>query len=201
MHLTDRLPAKLAATLSLAMCLVPVNLPMASEGQGDGGHTVVRRTTLIVADIERSVRFYRDVLGFTRWYYHEGTVRDGSLPAAGAEVGDPSVFAIMKGRDPWIGMIGLLQKGNAQVLEVDPAGFAVRPGDTILMLETDDLDGIYKRMLEAGVPIWKHPETTEVTGAGGKRWEATFLFAFDPDGHLLEINQPHFAEEKHGEPD
>ena len=53
----------------------------------------------------------------------------------------------------------------------------------------------YDALLEAGVPIWKHPETTEVTGAGGKRWKATFLFAFDPDGHLLEINQPHFAED------
>ncbi|MEO0996554.1 MAG: VOC family protein, partial [Pseudomonadota bacterium] len=57
------------------------------------------------------------------------------------------------------------------------------------MLETRDLDGIYRRMRDAGTPILREPATTEVTGADGTRWTATFLFAFDPDGHLLEINE------------
>jgi len=156
--------------------------------------TLVRRTTLIVADAGKSIGFYRDILGYTRWYYSEGTVREGSLPAD-AEIGDPNIFAIMKGKDPWIGMVGLLQKGRPRQVEVDRDSFKVHPGDTILMMQTDDLDGIYQRMLAADTPIWKHPETTTVTGAGGKQWDATFLFAFDPDGHLLEINQPHFPEE------
>ncbi len=175
-----------------------------------GDDTLVRRTTLIVADVEKSVEFYRDVLGYSRWYYNEGTVTEGSIPSS-AETGDPSIFAIMKGRDPWIGMVGLLQKGHAQSVDVDPAQYSVDPGDVILMMETQDLDGIYARMLEAGTPIWKHPVTTTVTGAGGKQWDATFLFAFDPDGHLLEINQPHnkpsefdgqrraFADTRHGQ--
>jgi pimeloyl-ACP methyl ester carboxylesterase len=37
--------------------------------------------------------------------------------------------------------------------------------------------------------IHKPPVTNEVQGAGGARWRATFLFAYDPDGHMLEINQ------------
>lgn len=152
--------------------------------------TIVRRSTLIVGDIDESIEFYRDVLGYTRWYYNEGKVSEGSIPAD-AELGDPSIFAIMKGRDPWIGMVGLLQKGTARSRTVDPSTYSVSPGDVILMMETDDLDGIYERMRATNTPIWKHPETTTVTGAGGKQWDATFLFAFDPDGHLLEINQPH----------
>ncbi len=160
------------------------------SAMAESENTLVRRTTLIVADIEKSVAFYSDVLGYSRWYYNESTVSPGSIPSA-AKPGDPSIFAIMKGRDPWIGMVGLLQKGHARDVAVDPARYSVEPGDVILMMETNELDAIYARMLEAGTPIWKHPATTTVTGAGGKRWDATFLFAFDPDGHLLEINQPH----------
>ncbi|MFO1426460.1 MAG: hypothetical protein U1F11_05715 [Steroidobacteraceae bacterium] len=35
-------------------------------------------------------------------------------------------------------------------------------------------------MLRSGTPIHRAPQTSEVTGAGGARWTATFLFAFDP---------------------
>ena len=172
-------------------------LVFAPFAAGEDERTKVRRTTLIVADIDASIAFYRDVLGFSRWYYNEGTVTEDSLPSAAA-TGDPSVFAIMKGADPWIGMVGLLQKGHPQPAAATTDGFRVAdfevsPGDTILMLETDDLDGIYARMQAAGTPIYRSPETTTVTGAGGRSWDATFLFAFDPDGHLLEINEPHFA--------
>ncbi len=175
---------------ALLCCALASATPAA--GRDSDERTLVRRTTLIVADIEKSIAFYRDTLGYSLWYYHAGTVTEGSLPAD-AEPGDPSVFAIMKGRHPWIGMVGLLQKGQPKDVSVTATGFSVSPGDTILMMETDDLDGIYARMLEAETPIWKHPETTTVTGAGGRQWDATFLFAFDPDGHLLEINQPHFG--------
>lgn len=145
----------------------------------------VRRTTLIVHDIDASVRFYRDVLGFEVWLENRGKVTAESLPTD-APLGAPSRFVIMKGRHPWIGMVGLLQYGAPRP---PPPPARLRPGDAVLMIETTDLAGIHARMLAAGTPIHKPPRTTEVTGAGGARWDATFLFARDPDGHMLEINQ------------
>lgn len=183
----------LRIALLLALASLQVHALAETTAPGDE-RTLVRRTTLIVADAEKSMDFYRDVLRYTRWYYSEGKVTAGSMPAD-AEIGDPSIFAIMKGKDPWIGMVGLLQKGPPRDIRIDAENFMVHPGDTILMMQTDDLDGIYQRMLAAGTPIWKHPQTTTVTGAGGKQWDATFLFAIDPDGHLLEINQPRFPAE------
>lgn len=152
---------------------------------------LVRRTTLIVHDIDSSVRFYRDVLGFEVWLENNGTVSKSSLPS-GAKPGDPSRLVIMKGRHPWVGMIGLLQYGAAR-----PAPGLVQrtlpkrlnPGDAVLMIETQDLEHIHARMRRAGTPIFREPESSEVTGAGGARWIARFLFAWDPDGHMLEINQ------------
>ncbi len=147
---------------------------------------MVRRTTLIVNDIDASIRFYRDVLGFELWLENRGKVTASSLPNE-APLGAPSRFAIMKGRHPWIGMVGLLQYGEPRALPPPPK--ALRPGDSVLMIETQDLAAIYARMQRARTPINKAPETSEVTSNGGRRWEATFLFAFDPDGHMLEINQ------------
>jgi pimeloyl-ACP methyl ester carboxylesterase/catechol 2,3-dioxygenase-like lactoylglutathione lyase family enzyme len=147
---------------------------------------VVRRTTLIVHDLDASMRFYRDVLGYSVWLQNEGRVTAESLPSEAA-VGARSRFAIMKGRHPWLGMVGLLQYGDAR--PVPPPPRKLVPGDAILMLEVEDLDGIYARMKAAGTPVLRGPRTSEVTGAGGARWNATFLFAWDPDGHLLEINE------------
>jgi pimeloyl-ACP methyl ester carboxylesterase/catechol 2,3-dioxygenase-like lactoylglutathione lyase family enzyme len=149
---------------------------------------VVRRTTLVVHDLDASIRFYRDVLGYAVWLRNDGKVSAESLPSDAA-VGAASRFAIMKGRHPWLGMVGLLQYGDARPVPPPPAKLG--PGDAILMLEVQDLEAIHARMKAAGTPILRPPRTTEVTGAGGAKWTATFLFAWDPDGHLLEINQRH----------
>jgi catechol 2,3-dioxygenase-like lactoylglutathione lyase family enzyme len=93
----------------------------------------------------------------------------------------------MKGSHAWVGMIGLLQYGDARPLPSAPD--RLKPGDVVLMIETDDLDGAWQRMQAAGTPILRPPQTTEVTGAGGAKWLASFVFAFDPDGHLIELNQ------------
>lgn len=175
----DSLASLLAATALLAA--VPVAATAAEP-------PVVRRTTLVVHDLEASIRFYRDVLGYAVWLRNDGRVSAESLPSDAA-VGAPSRFAIMKGRHPWLGMVGLLQYGEAQPTPPPPERLA--PGDAILMLEVEDLDGIHARMRAAGTPVLRAPRTSEVTGAGGAKWTATFLFAWDPDGHLLEINERH----------
>jgi catechol 2,3-dioxygenase-like lactoylglutathione lyase family enzyme len=149
--------------------------------------SVVRRTTLIVGNIESSIEFYRDVIGMELWLDLPGTVGDQSLPSE-APPGAPSRFVIMKGRDPWIGMIGLLQYGESETPAGPPA--ALVPGDAVLMMETADLDGIWARMQKSGTSIFRAPKASQVTGADGRRWSARFLFAFDPDGRMLEINEP-----------
>ena len=162
----------LAASATLASAAAPEVAIADAPG-------VVRRTTLVVHDMEASLRFYRDVLGFTVWLDSRSKTTADSLPM-GVPIGSPSHLVIMKGRHPWIGMIGLLQYGAAQPLPAVPT--QLHAGDAITMIETRELAAIYARMQRAGTPIHKPPISSEVTGAGGARWQATFLFAFDPDG-------------------
>lgn len=182
------LPALLPALLLGLLLSGGSRAAVAAEGSATAPDpaVLVRRTTLIVHDIDASIRFYRDVLGFELWLENRGQVSASSLPTDAA-VGAPSRFAIMKGRHPWVGMVGLLQYGESQPAPSVPRKLAA--GDSVLMLETSDLDAIWARLQRAGATIHKPPATSEVQGAGGTRWRATFLFAFDPDGHMLEINQ------------
>lgn len=168
---------RFALCLTLAAAFAPA---LAQE-------TLVRRTTLVVHDIDASIEFYRDILDFEVWLDRPGRVDDRSLPSSAGR-GEPSRFVIMKGPHPWIGMIGLLQYGETRPLP--SVRERVQPGDAILMLETKDLKAIYGRMQAAGTPLLRELETTEVTGADGRRWTASFVFAYDPDGHLIELNQP-----------
>ena len=69
--------------------------------------TLVKRTTLIVRSIERSVAFYRDVLGLSVWYDDRVTLSGVGL-AAGAR-GDETHLVIMQASDPVVGKIGLLE--------------------------------------------------------------------------------------------
>jgi pimeloyl-ACP methyl ester carboxylesterase/catechol 2,3-dioxygenase-like lactoylglutathione lyase family enzyme len=160
-------------------------LLLALPAAAAGPDSTLRRATLIVADAEASLTFYRDVLGMTVYLDTAGKVTPESLPSR-APVGSPSRFIIVQGKHPWLGMIGLLQYGPPG--EARPADAPLVPGDTVLMIETDELEAIHQRMLAAGTPIHRPPRSSEV-GAGGNRWMATFLFARDPDGHMLEINQ------------
>ena len=171
---------------SLFLALAALLLSAPAVAQSGAEVSVLRRTTLIVGDAETSMRFYRDIIGMSVYLENKGRVTTSSLPSL-AQPGDASRFVIMKGKHPWIGMIGLLQYGQAA--PVSDVNARLKPGDTVLMIETDDVEGIHRRMLAAGTPIHKGPETTEVTGAGGAKWTATFLFARDPDGHMIEINQ------------
>src|SRR5512140_1081963 len=69
--------------------------------------TIVKRTTLIVRDLERARRFYCDVLGFSVWYDDE-IVLSGVGLAAGNK-GDRTHLVIVKADPPVVGMIDLLQ--------------------------------------------------------------------------------------------
>ena len=71
------------------------------------GNTIVKRTTLIVRDIEKSRAWYEQVLEMSA-YYDDEVVLSGTGMAAGKK-GDKTHLVILKCQDPVIGMIGLLQ--------------------------------------------------------------------------------------------
>lgn len=149
---------------------------------------ILKRTTLIVANLERSLAFYRDLLGLSVWYDGE-IVLSGQSLAAGA-AGDRTRLVIMRAADPVIGMIGLLQW-------VDPALPPAAPrsrlgiGDVVFVMQGDDVVETHRRLAAAGARIFAAPHPFEVRGADGTPLRMTSISFWDPDGYFIELNQRH----------
>lgn len=147
--------------------------------------TIVRRTTLLVHDLARSITFYR-ILGFEKWYEGPpGKVTGRGLPVDGVAVGEPTQLVIMRGKDPYVGMIGLLRYGPKTV--APPAG-RMRVGDAVLMIETKGIADIARRLAAGGYRIHKPLEVTHIKSVDAE-WDASFLMVFDPDGRMVELTE------------
>jgi len=124
-----------------------------------------------VADLDRAVAFYRDVLGLevlTRFSV------GGAAFATGVGIDGASAdFAHMDAGD-----------ARVELVEYSPAGDARdeselnQPGGTHLGLEVDDLHAVYEALPDYVDPI-AAPQTTE----SGTR----IMFVRDPDGTLVEL--------------
>jgi catechol 2,3-dioxygenase-like lactoylglutathione lyase family enzyme len=149
---------------------------------------LVKRTTLIVRDLSRSVSFYRDVLGLAVWYDDE-IVLSGVGLAAGSK-GDKTRLVIMKADDPVIGMIGLLEFIEPRLPEPAPRT-RLGVGDTVFVMQGKDVDSVHRRAIAFGARIHAAPHRFEVRGAEGRMVSMTSLSLWDPDDFFIEFNERH----------
>lgn len=151
--------------------------------------TFLKRTTLIVADVRRSIAFYRDVLGMALYYDQPMTV-GGKIIPAGMPVAKVHL-GIMEGNHKDVAKIGLLQWVDPPL---DPPALPYRKrmgiGDIVLVCETPDLDGLYARLMNSpDCYIHCPPHDWSVPTPDGKgKIEMTTLSFFDPDGFFFEVN-------------
>ncbi len=149
---------------------------------------LVKRTTLIVRDVNRSVAFYRDVLRLSVWYDDE-IVLSGTGLAAGGK-GDRTRLVIMKADDPVIGMIGLLEFTEPRLPEPAPRT-RLGIGDTVFVLQGKDVASVHQRAIDFGARIHAAPHRFEVRGADGRMISMTSLSLWDPDDFFIEYNERH----------
>jgi len=175
-----------SAALLLAVSALAALAPLAPPAHAQASQgTITRRTTLLVHDLDASIAFY-ETLGFTKWYVGQGgKVGPQGLPVDGVQVGEPTQLVIMKGKDPYVGMIGLLQYGPKRP---PPAIGRLQHGDAILMIETQGVDAIAAKLRAAGHRIHKGPDTTRIKSVDAE-WDAKFLLVFDPDGRMVELTE------------
>ena len=147
--------------------------------------TVVKRTTLVVSNMERSIAFYCDVLGFKAIFDEQITMTGSGYPACNS--GDRIRLAMMQGNDPAGSMIGLLEHLDPRLPE--PAKRAVGIGDMVVVMQTDDLDRAHRECESSGGRIYSQPHPFSISGPDGKPVQMQSMTVFDPDGFILEINQ------------
>jgi catechol 2,3-dioxygenase-like lactoylglutathione lyase family enzyme len=151
--------------------------------------TLVKRTTLIVRSLERSVRFYGEVLGLST-YYDDEIVLSGVGLAAGQR-GDRTRLVIMRAEDPVVGMIGLLEFTAPRFAEPAAPRTRLGIGDIVFVMQGDDVHGVHERARLAGARIHAAPHEFKVRGADGRELRMTSLSLWDPDDYFIEYNQRH----------
>jgi len=149
--------------------------------------TVIRRTTLVVRDLERSVAFYREALGLTVYYDSELELSGRVMPIA--RPGARCRLVIMHARDPSVGMLGLMQLTDPP--EPDPGPYRQRLsiGDIALVMHHDDVPAAFERVRASGVELIAEPEHSSVPRTGGGETRLITSSFFDPDGYFIELNQ------------
>ncbi|MBT5242229.1 MAG: hypothetical protein HN793_12685 [Rhodospirillaceae bacterium] len=150
----------------------------------------IKRTTLIVRDIQRSINFYKHVMGMAVWYDQEMPVGGEVLPAG--EPGAQVRVVIMQGNDPEVGMLGLMQYLDPVVADPGPYPRTIGIGTAMFVASAENVNDINRRMIEVG-DTYNHtihcpPDHDEVPGADGKTIQLTTMSFFDPDGYFYELN-------------
>lgn len=148
----------------------------------------IRRTTLVVKDIERSLPFWRDALGLTVVY---DQMIERPLDPDKPEGAKRSLrLVLMRANDTFIGAIGLLEYVSPRRPERSPGEDRPIVGDFIMVVNATDLDTRWESVRSVpGVKVLSEPSLVEYPAPGGGVIPVMVSMVRDPDGYFVELNQ------------
>ena len=149
---------------------------------------LIRRTTAIVRDMDRSLAFYRDALGMT--VYQDGVMTTEGMELPTGLPGAKVRLVVFKSEDPYIGMVGALQFLDPAMADPGEASWQMGIGKVIFVAHTSDAQTVFQRVRQTGVRVTCEPYSRSVPKSGGAgEIPMTSMGFYDPDGQLFEVNQ------------
>jgi catechol 2,3-dioxygenase-like lactoylglutathione lyase family enzyme len=148
----------------------------------------LRRTTLVVRDVDKSLPLYRDALGF-KVIYDE---KIGPGPDKDGRPQPPTVrLVLLRANDDFIGVLGLMQRLNPATPPPSPVFQKAQAGDSILVINVADLDTRFPKVRDTPhVKVADEPERIEYPAPGGKGTiPVLFSAVWDADGNFIELNK------------
>ncbi len=140
---------------------------------------------LTVSDMERSIRFYKDVLGLEY---------KGEIVMEGKETEVLFQRPGCKARVAYLNSSDKLQMPPVELIQFTDVDSKCSSTDLFqtsiseLCFYTEDADGVYEELKKKGVECLSEPQKFDFSGDGFGKSKA-FYFK-DPDGIILEIMQP-----------
>lgn len=149
----------------------------------------LRRTTLVVKDVEASLKLYRDAMGFNVVYDQELTSPNltGRYKADGE---NRSRLVLTQTNSSELGMLGLwqfLDQTEKDLAAPDAADFT--PGEIVLLFHTKDLENTFARAARVpGVRVIGAPKERRYPSPAGDIIVMVSMLV-DMDGHTIELNE------------
>jgi len=178
--------------VGVAACAPAQNEPSLNVAAPDAATqkfpTDLRRTSLIVSDIDESLKLYRDVLGFEVNYDAEVTMSGVALPAG--EPGAKARLVLISTNDSWVGWIGLLQWLDPELEKPEPRR-RMGIGDALLVFNTENVEEHCDAAAKLdGIHMTAPASNTTYPGrAGGEPIVVRTCYMFDRDGYFMELNK------------
>ena len=173
------------AILTILPCLAAAE-PVAKD---DRVPIDLRRTTLIVRDIDRSLAFYRDALGMQVIY--DNAIRTPRDAASDEEAMRASRLVFLRANDTYVGIIGLLQYTKPVKPALSQGDEPFSTGSIVLLFNSHDLESTFaKARAVPGVRALYEPTETAYPSYDGKGTIPVMVSVLtDPDGFVIELNQ------------
>ncbi|QGN55831.1 VOC family protein [Novosphingobium sp. Gsoil 351] len=169
-----------------AFALMAAGVPAAAQAPEPGLASAVVRATFVVRDMDRSIRFYREVFGYAVKF--DGPIANPeSRVLLALKPNQTARFVVLDGEKTFSGKrheavgIGLLSfPGQTKPRLAQPRGNAFASGQAMLAIETSDIAAVIARLKAFGAPILVGP----VIGHGGRETE---IVTSDPDGTRIHV--------------
>ncbi len=147
----------------------------------------IRRATLLVRDIDKSLPLYRDAIGLKVVYDQligGGKDKDG-------KVTPPTIrLVLLRANDQFVGLLGLMQRLNQPVLPPPTEFKKPNAGGVILVINAKDLESRFDKIkVTPGVTVDTAPTRVEYPSPTGGVIPVLFSSVYDPDGFFIEINK------------
>jgi glyoxylase I family protein len=137
-------------------------------------------TGFTVANLERSVAFWQDVLGFELSHraHHTGELASEVTGVPGAQIS----IAVLKGYGHKIELLEYLAPADRKDVDLRPCDV----GSVHVALMVDNLDAVLSTIAASGWRAAGKPQTLKTGPNAGKR----VVYVRDPDGTTIEFMQP-----------
>lgn len=151
---------------------------------------IFKRTTFIVPNAKQAATFYEKVFGWKVWYDNI-LEADHRFPPSGAKDKAKVHLIVLEVADPKIGKLGLLSYINPPFDTATPKNRTkVRMGETILVINSQDVKAVHQKALKAGANIVSAPVDWVVPGPGNSAdINLRTMAMFDPNGIYMEISE------------
>lgn len=148
---------------------------------------LIRRTTSIVRDIDKTLDFLTDTMGLTK--IQDSTMDLEGMLAAG-KAGDTVRFAVCKAQHEYYGMAAGLQFLKDPLDDPGEATWNTGIGSAVFVAGTNDAAALFEKVKASGVKITRELFSRTVPKTGGQGETKMHSMGFqDHDGFVWEVNQ------------